>query len=92
MGNTSKEASVPKTSSICPVVSIQYRTDRQTDRRTHDDSKDRASIALRGKNRSQRNKCWLATELKAVIVKRNCCHMTEPGRHMEGGKYRLSHR
>jgi len=43
---------VSKTSSIRPVVQIQYRfvTDRQTDRRTHDDSKYRVSIASRGKN------------------------------------------
>jgi len=43
---------VSKTSSIRPVVPIQYRfvTDRQTDRRTHDDSKYRVSIASRGKN------------------------------------------
>jgi len=42
---------VPKSSSSCPVVSKQYRlvTDRRTDRRTHDDSKYRASIASRGK-------------------------------------------
>jgi len=40
-----------KTSSIRPVVSIQYRsvTDRQTDRQTQDDSKYRTSIASRGK-------------------------------------------
>jgi len=47
-----KEASVPNTSSICAVVSMQYRlvTDGRTDRLTHDDSKYRASIASRGKN------------------------------------------
>ena len=49
------EASVPKTSWILAVVSVQHRlvTDRQThttDRQTHDDSKYRASIASRGKN------------------------------------------
>jgi len=50
-----KEAFVPKTSSIRPVVSIQYRLvscDRRTDRLTHDDrldSKYRASIASRDK-------------------------------------------
>ena len=51
-----KEASMPQTSSIRPVVSIQYwlvivgetdrRTDGRTDERTHDDSK---YVASRGK-------------------------------------------
>jgi len=51
-----KKVSVLKTSSILPVVSIQYRlvtdgrTDRQTDR--PDDSKCRARIASRIKNNS----------------------------------------
>jgi len=52
------EASMPNTSSIRLVVSIQYRLDRQTDGRTdgqtdgqtHDDSIYRASIASQGKN------------------------------------------
>ena len=52
-----KEASMPKTSAIRPVVSIQHRlvTDRQTDvgtdgghGQTRDDSIYRASIASRG--------------------------------------------
>ena len=38
------------TSSIRPVVSIQYRLVTDGDGRTHDDSKYRASIASRGKN------------------------------------------
>jgi len=40
---------MPKTARfISPVVSIQYRL--VTDRRTHDDSRYRASVASRGKN------------------------------------------
>jgi len=51
--DTWKEASIPYISSIRPVVSIHYRlvTDRQTYGRTQDDSKYRASIVSRGKNR-----------------------------------------
>ena len=48
-----KEGSVPKISSIRPVVLIHYRlvTDRQTDGQTHDDSTYRACIASHGKTR-----------------------------------------
>ena len=47
-----KEAAVPNTCSIRPVVSMPYRlvADRRTDRWIHEDSKYRASIASRGKN------------------------------------------
>jgi len=46
-----KKASVPKTNSIRPFVSIQYRllADGQMDRQTHDDSIYRDSTASRGK-------------------------------------------
>jgi len=62
-----KEVSVPKVSSIRPVVSTEYRlvtdwqtvrqTDRQTDTHTHDDSIYRDSIASRSKNLSCRLIC-----------------------------------
>jgi len=55
------EASMPKTSSIRPVVSIQYRlvTDRWTHTQTHDDSIYHANIASCSKN-------WLSKHNRVV--------------------------